>query len=262
MQISELNRDDLSAIARLQPEGWQDITPSFRFYLSHSFCSPYKLTLGDEIAGVGATVRHATTSWLGHIIVHPQHRNRGFGTLITNHLISIAKKDSTTISLIATTLGAPVYAKCGFKTEREYIFLQGQALPAAAPASDYDTEFESQMLDLDRKISGEDRRQLLTPHLKNSKLVLSDKKVTGFYMPTLGEGLIVADNEEAGIRLLHEKLKASDNKIVIPLENQTALSYLQKLGYKEFLRGTRMYLGNKILWHPNKLYSRIAGNLG
>ncbi|HEY3402286.1 MAG TPA: GNAT family N-acetyltransferase [Ohtaekwangia sp.] len=264
MLIESLATEDISQVSSIQPEGWQPITPSFQFYLQSPFCFPLKCTIDEQLVGLGATILHNQTAWLAHIIVSPAHRNKGIGTQITKALIQIAEKYyCKTILLLATTLGEPVYAKLGFKKEMDYIFLQNGKVEKQSDqvTHSYDETYRKSILKLDRMVSGEDRSKILIPHLTNARMVIHDEKIGGVYLPTLGEGLVIAENEKSGIALLTERL-SDKSSVALPTENSTAIAFLITQGYSEFLRGSRMYLGEKLSWQPTKLYSRIGGNLG
>lgn len=262
--IESLTHEDLPQVSHIQPEGWSPVIPSFQFYLESSFCYPVKYTVNDKLIGVGATILHHQTAWLAHIIVDAQYRGKGIGTQITKALIQIAEKYySKTILLTATTLGEPVYTKLGFKKELDYLFLQQGtwAEPATETIHAYEEVYRKQILKLDRDISGEDRSKLLAPHLLRARLILQQGKVQGMYLPTLGEGLVIAENQAAGISLLSERLTPEKNRIALPAEN-TIIDLMKRHGYTEFLKGSRMYLGEKLTFQPSKIYSRIGGNLG
>lgn len=262
--IESLTTEDLPHVSNIQPEGWPPVIPSFQFYLQSPFCYPIKYTIDDHLIGIGATILHHQTAWLAHIIVSPAFRNKGIGAQITKALIQIAEKYySKTILLLATTLGEPVYTKLGFKKELDYIFLQNGtwAEPASEQIHSFEESYRKQILKLDRSISGEDRSKLLAPHLTQARIIVRHEKVEGVYLPSLGEGLIIAENQDAGISLLSERLTPEKNRIAIPAENNV-IKLLNQSGYVEFLKGSRMYLGEKLSWQPSKVYSRIGGNLG
>lgn len=265
MSVQSFTTANLDQLKDLQPEGWQPIAPVFQFYLQSSFCSPIGFFISGKLAGVGAIIFHGNTAWLAHIIVSPTHRNKGIGAQITKTLIHHAEeKHCKTISLLATALGEPVYTKLGFIKELDYIFLQHpKPMPRVSPSIlSYDDHYQEQILKLDREVSGEDRASLLKPHLKDSRIISAHGQLTGFYLPTLGEGLVIAEDSETGIALLTARLTSDKNRIAVPAENKSAVDFLQAQGYSESLRGTRMYLGGKLFWQPYKLYSRIGGNLG
>ena len=72
--------------------------------------------------------------------------------------------------------------------------------------------------------------------------------------------MIIADHPDAGIVLMKMKY-AAVSKAVLPSENEAGINFLLKSSFQEYSRGTRMYLGKRIQWHPEMLYSRIGGNL-
>jgi GNAT superfamily N-acetyltransferase len=264
MNVGSLTEDDLPSIKQLQPGGWSDILPHTMFYLKASFCFPIKVLEGDTIAGIGTTILHGRTAWLAHIIVHPDYRNRGVGKLITQTLVDSLKNTSCeTVLLIATVLGEPVYKKLGFEKETEYIFLKDGNIPSehSADIVSFSDHYRDDLLNLDRQVSGEVRHQLLLSHLASAHLFVKDQILLGYYLPYLGDGLVIAKTPEAGLALL--TLRSTwENKFVLPLDNKTGLDFLLPHGYQEYSRGARMWLGKKLTWDPTMLYNRIGGNFG
>ena len=127
--------------------------------------------------------------------------------------------------------------------------------------SAFEKTHEGALFELDRFVSGEDRKKLLREHLNNTLVFIENNLLKGFYMPALGEGLIIADSPAAGLALM--KLRtASTKKFCIPMLNENALNFLSQNGYTEYRRASRMILGEKVIWEGRKIYSRIGGNLG
>ena len=264
MKIEPIVPDDLGRIEKLQPEGWLPVLPFFRFYISSSFCHPVKCVIEKEIAGIGASIRHTNTGWVAHIIVDKEFRRQGIGTAITQALIDHLKDQKIdTIHLVATVIGAPLYHKLGFQQEAEYLFFkEGKIAPSQGTAiKQFEAIYRQDILALDRHVSGEDRAELLEPHLQHSKIIAANNSLLGFYMPTLGEELILARTPEAGLELMrarsHEKIY-----IALPSANKPGIEFLRSNGYVEYRKGIRMYLGKQTSWHPEMIYSRIGGNLG
>jgi GNAT superfamily N-acetyltransferase len=263
--IQSFVRDDLKFIRDLQPEGWGDITPSIDFYTKSSFCFPRKVMVDDEIAGIGTAIIHDAVAWLAHIIVRPEFRKRGIGRFITEALLSsVEVKKCETVYLIATELGAPVYHKVGFETETEYLYFKDVKIDNLLMTSQmiypYEAGFRKQVAETDKASSTENRLFHLEPHFKNG-YVYSSGKIEGFYLPTFGDGLIIADNPSAGIELLKLHLH-SNNKIAFPKDNLAATNYLDEKGFKEFSTGKRMRIGKKRNVKLENIYNRIGGNLG
>src|SRR4051812_12704318 len=123
IRVADLQPGDLPALAALQPSDWGSILPPHEFYLSSPFCFPQKFLIDDAIVGIGTRVAHADSAWLGHIIVHPDHRRKGIGEFITKTLMDGALTGTCDLLfLTATDIGEPVYRKLGFEIETEYLF--------------------------------------------------------------------------------------------------------------------------------------------
>jgi GNAT superfamily N-acetyltransferase len=264
-KIEPLVSSDLKLIPRLQPSGWQDITSWITFYTQSPFCFPVKLIIDDEIAAIGCGIKHADVAWIAHIIVHPDHRNKGLGTSITKSIVdTMLANGSKTLNLVATDLGEPVYKKLGFETESEYGFFK-----EIKPVNDsiaqnilgYETRFEHEVRALDRLASAEDRVFQWQPHLKDGYFYLEENRLTGFYLPTFGDGCILASTQQAGQSLMKFRLREKDNAC-FPMENKVALKFMYNLGYHETRVAKRMRLGPAIAWKREMMYNRIAGNLG
>ena len=266
MHIQSFEPQDVLYLAELQPAGWNDIRPAFDFYCQTDFCFPIKVTTNHQVVGVGAAIVHHDTAWLAQIIVHPAYRNRGLGTLITQTLVdSPSVKNCETIHLIATDLGAPVYEKLGFVTDAEYLFFKNiQSDPAwtiSPNIKPFTDRFVEEVAALDRQISKENRMFHLKMHQTESWVYVADHRVQGVYLPTFGEGLIVANTPVAGLELTKMRLKSKDYAC-FPAGNRRAKNFLYQLHGKEFRTAKRMRLGQKRDWSPTGIYNRISGGLG
>lgn len=265
MVISEITTEDIDELKELQPEGWPDITPNMNFYIQSSFCKPIKILSNRRIAGIGAAIFHTNSAWLGHIIVHKDFRNRGIGAFVTKSLLQMIEKTRyLTVSLIATDMGEPVYRKLGFQKTDEYHFYRKDSPATAHSPSDHiqnGLTYSDQILSLDLLAAGEDRHLLLKGHLPGSKVFVDEGKVKGFYLPGLGDGLIAAQEENAGLELLKLHLNTKST-CVLPEENYAAIEHLRSDGFEYVKQGARMSIGRTLLFQPKMLYSRIAGNVG
>lgn len=266
MDMEPIMESDLQYLRELQPEGWPDITPVFINYLRRPFCTPVKVMSERKIVAIGAGISWGKTAWLAHIIVAPEHRNKGIGGSLVGQLLhSLQNSGCETISLIATDMGYPVYKKAGFIEQTEYVFFEKETplkdialseeiirLPAAKT---------QEIMVLDQTASGENRSNLLTDELNNCYVYLKKGRTLGYYLPGLGEGLIIANDNTAGIELM--KLKYSiTSKGSLPAENKDGIKFLKDNGFRETKTVKRMIWGKEFLWHPVQIYSRIGGNLG
>lgn len=255
---------DIRRLAPLQPDGWPPLGPAYVFYTGSSFCFPIKHEVDGELAGIGCAILLGRTGWTGHIVTNAAFRNRGIGTLITQTLVDMLhQRKARSISLIATAMGEPVYRRVGFQKESEYHFFKGGTMPCLTPdiTQPYTDAYSTGLLALDCATSGEVRADLLQPHLATARLTISDQKLQGAYLPTLGEGLIMAHTPEAGFALMQLR-KDTSTYHAIPEKNLAAIDLLTSHGYTFYRTGHRMWMGERIMWEPTKLFGRIGGNLG
>jgi hypothetical protein len=258
--------DDLADIAKLQPSDWPDIIPNIRFYINSPFCKPIKIVSNGSIVGIGCSIEFANTAWLAHIIVNPDNRKSGIGSFIVKTLIEKIDHNKTkSILLIATALGEPIYLTAGFRKMADYTFLKKnmniENTDLHINISPYDDSWREQVLMLDKSITGEDRGKLIELHLLKSLLYIDNNHLKGYYIPSLGEGPIVAKEDYAGFELMKFKY-ASLDKAVIPANNISGIKFLKQLGFIETMRCSRMIMGKELTWQPERIFSRIGGNFG
>lgn len=241
------------------------VVPYYEFYLAARYCYPVKCLVDNQIAGIGNSIEHQGTAWLAHIIVHPHYRRQGIGTFITKTLMDrlLEQRRMRSVHLVATPMGAPLYQQLGFIRVSDYIFLQGGKTSSDPEATieAYTPDFRDAGLKMDCDASSEDRSALLEPHWSNACFITKGERLTGFYMPALGEGYILATLQESGLVLLRRK-HCDGATGVIPEENRHAIRYLEANGYSEYRRGVRMVYGQHLPWRPEWIYGRIGGNLG
>ena len=263
--ITTINLNEIASLSSLQPEGWTDIVPQFDFYTKSAFCYPIKVTMNNEIVGIGTTIIHNDVAWLAHIIVLPSYRCKGIGKHITQTLVEIATtKNCSTIYLIATEYGEPVYRKVGFLIETEYLVYKNVTKKdwiISENIQSYEEKYIGQLATLDRETSGENRMLHLEEHLTNGMVYQKGNIIEGYFLPTFGEGLIIANTEIAGIELLKLHLKYN-NRVVIPIENNFAQIFLQKTGFREVKVIKRMRLGDERKVRFSNIYNRIGGKVG
>jgi GNAT superfamily N-acetyltransferase len=262
--LAPFTDNDLPGVAALQPEGWGDILPAFQFYTRSDYCRPLKVVDEGEMVGVGSAIIHGRSAWLGHIIVSPTHRGHGIGALITTALVEIAKgANCETILLLATKLGEPVYSKVGFVAESSYTFFKGEPIAHATSPfiSDYQQTHLDEILSLDRQTTGEDRSKIIIPNVGNGQVYVRNGRLNGYYLPSLGDGPIIATDDIVGHSLMAVRSN-HETKFVLPSENESAITFLTTHGYQVVSEGRRMRLGKPLAWTPRNIYNRIAGNLG
>lgn len=266
MKIQKFQGEDVNFLETFQPPGWQDIVPIFKTYTESAFCFPIKLIADNQIVGIGSTIIHGDVAWLAHIIVAPEYRKQGFGQLITQHLIdSLQSTKCETIYLIATDLGAPVYQKVGFETETEYLFYE---TPHNVPNWEISNDLQrinmvyyNQIARLDREVSGENRFFEIESFLEDGYVYLRDETVQGYFLPGLGDGLIIANSGTAGIELMKCRL-ASKKTAAFPQDNNRAKDFVLNNNFNEIMKVKRMRLGQPRKVLLSNIFNRIGGNIG
>jgi len=262
-----LTLDDIDDVNRIKPDDWADLSAIHRFYVLSEFCKPIKISVDGKLAGIGTAICYGTTAWLAHIIVAKEFRNRGFGSLIVSFLKDYLLRDCScqSITLTATDMGFPVYAKLGFSLQSEYVTLVSDGVLRTQEISERVVRMSESdlpdVLGLDREISGELRASILRPFIGDAYVCKSGRSITGYYLPGLGEGAILATDAQSGIELL--KLKAgTKSRIVMPKENEAGIDFLKANDFRETISVRRMLCGNEFAWKPRNIFSRIGGFAG
>ena len=266
MQFEPLDHSDFPYLKEFEPPNWGDLVPRFRYFIDSDFCNPIKLAVNNRTVAIGTTIMHRDSAWLASIIVHPDHRNRGYGTIITRRLIdSVDTRQFSTIYLDATDLGYPVYKKLGFEMEAAYAHLKSSENITGLQLSEFITPYSQaylqQVLQLDKNISCEDRQAIITENLSTAQLFVNNGRVEGFYLPSLGNGLIIAGNDIAGIELVKCRLE-NNYYAILPEDNISTINFLQQNNLQQFRISRRMFMGIKRPWKSNRIYNRISGQLG
>ncbi len=264
MVLQPFTLADVPVLQDLQPEGWDNLTPIFNYYLRSDFCYPLKIVIDNKVIGTGVSIIHDDVAWLAHIIVHKDHRNKGVGQQITQHLINSIPTHCKTIYLIATDMGEPVYKKLGFIAEADYAFLNKGSFGTFTSSDNvtpFEAKHEAEILAIDKAASGENRAMHFSGHLQDSFVYVVNDKVEGYYLPAFGNGLIVAINPTAGIEMMKLRSKKSDT-FILPKDNKAAVDCLVKNNYNLFRIAKRMRLGAEIPWQPKNIYNRVSGQIG
>ena len=268
MTITALSKVDIPFLSVLQPEGWNDIRRVFSTHIGRPYFEAFKTVLDGQLVAVGHTMYCQGSAWLGNIIVAKNFRNSGLGKEITLYLISkILKKNIDSIFLLATELGKPVYEAVGFKERHRFSFIKfGPSEISMTPdlnIEPYHIDDMEAILSLDRKATGEDRSPIIKYFMGTGKVMKnSDGDIEGFYLPDLGDGLIIAANVDSGITLSQYRYLDGKRYVVLPDNN---LEFLFSTHIKFELQQRKayyMHLGPWKSWTPKMIYCRVGGYLG
>jgi hypothetical protein len=218
------------------------------------------------------------------VVVAPEWRGAGLGGALTDAAVAhLHGLGATTVQLLATDLGRPVYERLGFVAEGEYVTLAGNtATPGAGgPGSGSGGAAPRSagcgpgglrpgragddlvaVARLDRWATGEDRGRLLGALWPDGGLVVDGSGgPRGFFLPSPWRpgGAAVAVDVPAGLTLLTAVAQASpDAPVHLPEGNRSGLAALAAAGFRERGRTTRMRLGPPVDWRPAALFGAHA----
>jgi GNAT superfamily N-acetyltransferase len=266
IKIRRFQLSDMESIRSLQPQGWSDITYFFRFYSAHDFCYPVIALTNGKTAGVANATLNGETGWLAHIIVAEEFRKMNIGYRLTHHVIEFLQNHGcNTILLIATKMGEGLYRKFDFETVSEYLFFGEKRITtdeAHENIRHYKNSDLEAILKMDLKVSAEKRDHMLSCFLSNARVYDSGIRIEGFFLPEFEEGMIIAENNTAGLALLRFKHSLKQARSVLPVENKTATKFLLDHEFEIYSRAARMARGSSINWQPQKIFSRAGGFYG
>ena len=267
MSIRKLKKEDIPYVKDLPPEDWKFNYGQFlNLHFNRKYFYAVVYMHSGRIVGTGNAIIHDKTGWLANIIVLDTHRNKGIGTAITGHLMKyLEKKKCATQLLIATALGEPVYRKLGFKTDSMYRFFRidqplnipNEKMIYTLHKSDLD-----ELLVIDRKILGDDRSYLITRCYQNGLVYKRNNRITGYYLPQMGRGPVIATDNAAGLLLLKIKHSEAGRRTAVPAENLKAIEYLRQNGFEHFNDCARMFIGKRLPWKPEHIFSYSHGYCG
>ena len=269
IKIVPLLQEDLNSFSELTPDGWGDITLVYQLHYGQAYFFPIKLIHKKKIIGVAELILNKNTGWLGNIVVSKTYRNNGLGRVLTQRLVEMAKaKKCKSIYLLATPLGKSVYEKLGFIENGKYLFFKTTEKSITEYFSNniitYHPKYKNEILQLDREANGEDRSEVLALHLEDVLIYKQEgeEKINGFFFPTLANGLIICNNQHAGLELIKKREAMGNNTIALPEACTETIRFLQQRNYKEYRQATFMHIGAMKIWKPQMIYSRIGGYLG
>lgn len=264
VSIRNFKKNDLSQIGFLQPEGWEDITFYFKFFEKVSFCFPVVAEIDNKIIGVANCLVNRGTGWISHIIVSDNHRKHGIGYKLTTHVMDILSENNCSSQfLIATKMGEGLYEKLGFRKSALYNFYIGRQLnfPKNENIRSLNKSDLSRIYELDFNVSGEYREHMIKHFITNGYVYEENhsKEIIGYYLPDLGDGVVLALNDNAGIELLKVKHSLKKCMSVLPQENMAGNDFLKEQGFEFHNQAYRMIKGDEVDWKPQSVFCRIGG---
>lgn len=109
---------DVAEIERLcfGNDAWSE--ESIMSSLEKPYCTFEVLIVDGEVVGYYSFYNIAGEAYINNVAVHPKRQNEGYGTLLINRLIEVAKKEATAITLevrASNIIAQKLYEKAGFE---------------------------------------------------------------------------------------------------------------------------------------------------
>ena len=281
-RLRPMDPDDLEpTVAAILADRWGDRRSWFDFAVRSAACRVIVAEDPDgAVVGTGVVTINGPVGWIGTIWVAPARRGRGLGRALTQWTIDAAESSGCrTLVLVATDRGRPLYEKLGFEVQTWYRTMEAPGLPAAgtsAPADPADPRiraFDADDLDgmtaLDRRATGEDRRQVIEALASpdGTRILEGDDGPAGFVIRgPWGGGATVAPDVPDALAILHARRLASgpDKRVRcgILLENIAGAEALEADGWTEAWRAPRLIRGAPLDWHPEHLWGQFNHAMG
>ncbi|HDR7795236.1 TPA: GNAT family N-acetyltransferase [Bacillus luti] len=217
---------------------------------------------------------------IGMVIVHPDYKERGIGKAITSSCMNSVSA-RTSIMLIATDEGKPLYEKLGFKAVSyvsKYICNSYNTNYNCQGNEEYVMNYKERDLEeiikIDEYAFGTNRKEFLKTRIMQSEqcIVVKDKEqnVLGYGLSIQTPenkiiGPVVAKNDEMAMRIVHDLAKGHNGKlrIDVPEGKKDFMKELEVTGFKKVNTPPIMMKNNdQFLKRNGELYSIAAQIFG
>jgi hypothetical protein len=259
MQVSDFP----FAVQLANTMNWNMTVEDFEFMVKLEPLGCFVQFCRQERIGIATSVGFGKVGWFGNFVVKEDYRGEGAGSILIKHAINYLKNNGVeTIGLYAYPHLVKFYESFGFEPDIDFLVLQGEVSFPTAQEMQKAAEKKDvpEVIALDRRYFGVDRRKLLEPILfsKGNLCYVSteNKEITGYVaakiydkIAEVGPLICKADHVKASILLLKtilNKLDGFNVFIYIPKKETELLNILHKAGLKEDFTVVRMFLGSPV----------------
>jgi predicted N-acetyltransferase YhbS len=267
-------RDVDEAADAVLRSGWGDRRVKLAWVAGHAACRAFVAESDGAIVGTGITTVNGPVGWIGTIWVEPAWRGQGLGRAMTLATIEAADAAGcSTLVLVATAAGQPLYERLGFRIQTEYRIVEAPGLGGGGTAPRVrafrDTDLTA-ILELDAAATGEDRAHVLTEFAAPDTtrcVVREDGSLGGFIVraPWGGGATIALDLDDA-LAILHARRLAStpERRVRAGLlaTNTAGLERLLADGWVNSWHAPRMIRGEMPPWQPDGIWGQFDHAIG
>jgi GNAT superfamily N-acetyltransferase len=259
--IRPLTTEDLTAAAQLTAGDRYALLGHLRWQLHTPYAAAFVLEHKGRVIGVACCIRHGSSAHLGHLFIQPEHRRKGWGSALVQHLITHCEASGRTAQSAQVPEGDGAFWQAhGFHPQGRYVRYTG-GLHIDASRDEVlllEPPHMLALLHLDQRATGEDRRALLLEHRFVAHVYVDQGQVRGGMLPLLGHGLVLADSPAVGLEL-QRWLLPHQAHLVVPEANAAACAHLQERKYVPSSAGVRMVRGPLPNHRPELIYAWPCG---
>lgn len=285
MRLRTMTMADISAGLRLnQVAGWNQTAADWDRFLKASPEGCFVAELDGRVCGTVTTISYENRfAWVGMVLVDPQHRSKGIGTMLLEAAMKhLDDRKISTIKLDATPQGKPLYEKMGFQSEYEIErWTLRRTMTDVAVADDparHETggiPLPDSIIEADHEAFGADRSILLESlHHKAPEFTMETRNndvLQGYALARRGLfadhlGPWMAKSSSSARHLLEAFIARSMRETLVVdclKENDAAISIVKSCGFTYSRLLTRMYRGpNTFPGRPEVLCAILGPEFG
>lgn len=249
LELEQFDKNDILGLRDLSASvGWDYDEQEINTVITSGKIYGHKNAEGKIVSSAAIIPYDTDLASIGMVIVNKDYRGLGLGKKVTQKCIDSVSKE-TSIMLISTEEGKPLYENLGFKTV-DYVhkLLCESYIPnklivkKEVTLESYNSNDFIEIIELDSAAFGDKRSKFLLNRINQSKqcLVVRDQtgKIIGFGLSILGPlnlilGPIVAPNFETAALLIKElaSIHRGNLRIDVPSGNNELVSFLEKCGF-------------------------------
>ncbi|NQF17347.1 GNAT family N-acetyltransferase [Brevibacillus sp. HB1.3] len=261
--------------------GWDYDESEIRTILSIGTAFGHKEANGTLLSCAAIIPYDDKLASIGMVIVHPSSQGKGYGRQLMKACMASVSTD-TSIMLIATPEGEPLYKNLGFQTvDRIRKFIAERFVLEAPLQNEVNDEFEivpmelddfSSVVELDKAALGSSRTHFLETRMRQASTCLVAKnlsgKVIGYGFAVQGPvnliaGPIVAENAGMAEHLLHKLTQHHTGRVRIDVPDEQAAfhTYLEQNGFTQVSHPPVMVSNANNLPRRNGTYWAIGAQI-
>ncbi|MEH7250420.1 GNAT family N-acetyltransferase [Neobacillus niacini] len=280
LELVQFDKFDVSGLIELSASvGWDYDEKEIGTVLSSGKIFGHRNAEGKIVSSAAIIPYDTSLASIGMVIVNKDFRGMGLGKKATRKCIESVSRE-TTIMLIATEEGKPLYEKMGFNTvDFVHKYLCDNYIINTKPLNNSDIIFEEfsgvdidELLELDEDAFGDKRCRFLINRIKQSEkcLVLKDNNgiIVGYGLSIMGPinlilGPIVAPDFQTALVLI-DKLSSKHQgklRIDVPSGNDEFMMLLEKSGFVNVSQPPIMVINSDIMPSRNNTLFGIAAQI-